>query len=91
MKLERKGVENAGLGRATGRAQRAWRLPAGTRYVSTGVDCAHDVYRQAGSPTHVTTIDMAELYVPFSWYEPMWLEAMTSPGPVRGGGWWRAG
>jgi acetyl-CoA C-acetyltransferase len=39
-----------------------------------GVDCAHDVYRQAGITNPREQIDVAELYVPFSWYEPMWLE-----------------
>ncbi|MBW1902184.1 MAG: thiolase domain-containing protein [Deltaproteobacteria bacterium] len=38
-------------------------------------DCAKDVYRQAGITNPRREIDMAELYVPFSWYEPMWLEA----------------
>ena len=37
-----------------------------------GADCAKDLYGQAGiTPDQ---IDCAELYVPFSWYEPMWLE-----------------
>lgn len=39
-----------------------------------GVDCAIDVYKQAGITKPVEEIDVAELYVPFSWYEPMWLE-----------------
>jgi acetyl-CoA C-acetyltransferase len=39
-----------------------------------GVDCAHDLYRRAGISDPRREIDMAELYVPFSWYEPMWLE-----------------
>ena len=39
-----------------------------------GFDCAHDVYRQAGITDPHHQIDVAELYVPFSWYEPMWLE-----------------
>ncbi|OPC81652.1 acetyl-CoA acetyltransferase [Embleya scabrispora] len=39
-----------------------------------GVDCAWDVYRQAGITDPRRQIDVAELYVPFSWYEPMWLE-----------------
>ena len=38
-------------------------------------DCAADVYRQAGITRPREQIDCAELYVPFSWYEPMWLEA----------------
>jgi acetyl-CoA C-acetyltransferase len=50
-----------------------------------GVDCAHDVYRQAGITNPKEEIDVAELYVPFSWYEPMWLEGHDI-APL-GGGW----
>ena len=39
------------------------------------LDCATDVYAQAGITNPREQIDCAELYVPFSWYEPMWLEA----------------
>ncbi len=39
-----------------------------------GRDCAADVYRQAGITNPRRELDMAEVYVPFSWYEPMWLE-----------------
>jgi hypothetical protein len=39
-----------------------------------GRDCAADVYRQAGISDPRADFDMAEVYVPFSWYEPMWLE-----------------
>lgn len=39
-----------------------------------GRDCAADVYRQAGISLPRKQIDCAEIYVPFSWYEPMWLE-----------------
>ncbi len=39
-----------------------------------GRDCAADVYRQAGVTNPRADFDMAEIYVPFSWYEPMWLE-----------------
>ncbi|MCU1396148.1 MAG: Propanoyl-CoA C-acyltransferase [Ilumatobacteraceae bacterium] len=37
-------------------------------------DCAMDIYKQAGIKNPRKDIDCAELYVPFSWYEPMWLE-----------------
>jgi acetyl-CoA C-acetyltransferase len=50
-----------------------------------GVDCAHDVYRQAGITNPKGEIDVAELYVPFSWYEPMWLEGHDIA--PAGGGW----
>ena len=36
--------------------------------------CAEDVYREAGITDPRSEIDCAELYVPFSWFEPMWLE-----------------
>src|SRR3954453_2109511 len=38
------------------------------------IDCAADLYAQAGITNPLEQIDCAELYVPFSWYEPMWLE-----------------
>jgi len=40
------------------------------------IDCAKDVYSQAGIKNPRKEIDMAEVYVPFSWYEPMWLESL---------------
>jgi acetyl-CoA C-acetyltransferase len=39
-----------------------------------GRDCAADVYRQAGITNPREEIDVVEMYVPFSWFEPMWLE-----------------
>jgi acetyl-CoA C-acetyltransferase len=39
-----------------------------------GRDCVADVYAQAGITDPLEQIDVAEIYVPFSWYEPMWLE-----------------
>ena len=54
--------------------------------VQAGLDCAHDVYRQAGIANPRDDIDVAELYVPFSWYEPMWLEGHDIAGPGEG---WR--
>jgi acetyl-CoA C-acetyltransferase len=39
-----------------------------------GRDCVADVYRQAGVTDPRRDIDCAEIYVPFSWYEAMWLE-----------------
>ena len=51
-------------------------LFAGKDFVSpqAGKDCAADVYRQAGITDPRREIDAVEMYVPFSWYEPMWLE-----------------
>ncbi len=40
------------------------------------VDCAKDVYSQAGITKPRKDFDVAEIYVPFSWYEPMWLESL---------------
>ena len=39
-----------------------------------GRDCAADLYAQAGITDPRRQIDVAEVYVPFSWYEAMWLE-----------------
>ena len=39
-----------------------------------GRECAAAVYRQAGITDPRKEIDTAEIYVPFSWYEPMWME-----------------
>jgi acetyl-CoA C-acetyltransferase len=50
-----------------------------------GKDCAADVYRQAGITNPLEQIDMVEMYVPFSWYEPMWLENLGFA--AEGEGW----
>ena len=47
-------------------------------------DCAKDVYAQAGITNPREQIDCAELYVPFSWYEPMWLEGHLIAEPGEG-------
>jgi len=39
-----------------------------------GRDCAAELYRQAGITDPRREIDVAEIYVPFSWFEPMWME-----------------
>jgi acetyl-CoA C-acetyltransferase len=39
-----------------------------------GQDCAKALYAQAGITSPRDEIDVAEIYVPFSWFEPMWLE-----------------
>jgi acetyl-CoA C-acetyltransferase len=39
-----------------------------------GRDCSAEVYRQAGITNPRRDVDVAEVYVPFSWYEPMWME-----------------
>jgi acetyl-CoA C-acetyltransferase len=50
-----------------------------------GRDCAAEVYRQAGLDAPARQLDVAELYVPFSWFEPMWLENLGLA--ERGAGW----
>jgi acetyl-CoA C-acetyltransferase len=50
-----------------------------------GRDCAADVYRQAGVTEPRRQIATAEVYVPFSWYEPMWLENLGFA--EKGSGW----
>jgi acetyl-CoA C-acetyltransferase len=39
-----------------------------------GRECVADVYAQASVTNPRKQIDVAEIYVPFSWYEPMWME-----------------
>lgn len=39
-------------------------------------DCAREVYSMAGITNPYEEIDVAELYVPFTWFEPMWLESL---------------
>jgi acetyl-CoA C-acetyltransferase len=62
-----------------------------------GIDCAKALYQKAGITNPRRQIDVAELYVPFSWYEPMWLEGhlicdendgwkMTDAGETEMGG-----
>ena len=50
-----------------------------------GALCAKDVYRQAGITDPLQQIDCAEIYVPFSWFEPMWMENLLFADP--GDGW----
>jgi len=39
-----------------------------------GQDCATELYAKAGITKPREEIDCAEIYVPFSWFEPMWME-----------------
>jgi acetyl-CoA C-acetyltransferase len=50
-----------------------------------GQDCAKDVFRQAGIDNPRRQIDVVEMYVPFSWFEPMWLENLGFA--AEGEGW----
>ncbi|MDG3011500.1 thiolase domain-containing protein [Rhodococcus sp. D2-41] len=49
---------------------------AGRNQVSpqAGRDAAAALWKQAGITDPISEIDAAEIYVPFSWFEPMWLE-----------------
>jgi acetyl-CoA C-acetyltransferase len=51
-----------------------------------GADCAAALWRQAGITAPAQEIDVAEIYVPFSWFEPMWLENLGFAEPGQG---WR--
>ena len=50
-----------------------------------GKECAKDVYEQAGITDPRREVDCMEIYVPFSWFEPMWLENLGFAAP--GDGW----
>ncbi|NLV56069.1 MAG: thiolase domain-containing protein [Acidimicrobiales bacterium] len=49
-----------------------------------GALCAADVYRQAGITDPRKDVDCVEMYVPFSWFEPMWLENLGFAEPGEG-------
>jgi acetyl-CoA C-acetyltransferase len=62
-----------------------------------GADCAAALWEAAGITRPIEQIDVAEIYVPFSWFEPMWLEnlgfaaagegwKLTQSGETRLGG-----
>lgn len=51
-----------------------------------GTEAAAEAYQQAGITDPAAQVDVAELYIPFSWYEPMWLENLLL-AEVGGGGW----
>jgi acetyl-CoA C-acetyltransferase len=50
-----------------------------------GRECAADVYQQAGITQPRQEIDVAEVYVPFSWFEAMWMENLGFA--TEGAGW----
>jgi acetyl-CoA C-acetyltransferase len=60
---------------------------AGKDHVSprAGREAAEALWRDAGITDPLDQIDAAEIYVPFSWFEPMWLENLGFAAP--GGGW----
>src|SRR5918998_70913 len=48
-------------------------------------DAAASLWKQAGITNPIEEIDEAEIYVPFSWFEPMWLESLGFA--AEGEGW----
>ena len=60
---------------------------AGREQVSprAGELAAEDLWRKAGITDPAAEIDVVEMYVPFSWFEPMWLENLGFA--PRGDGW----
>ena len=50
-----------------------------------GQDCAKALYKEAGVTNPLKELDVAEIYVPFSWFEPMWLENLHIT--EKGDGW----
>jgi acetyl-CoA C-acetyltransferase len=50
-----------------------------------GRDAATALWADAGIREPMTEIDVAEIYVPFSWFEPMWLENLGFA--AEGDGW----
>jgi len=50
-----------------------------------GRDAAAYLWKQAGITSPIDEIDCAEIYVPFSWFEPMWLENLGFA--AQGEGW----
>lgn len=50
-----------------------------------GEMCAADLWRKGGITNPADEIDAVEMYVPFSWFEPMWLENLGFA--PKGQGW----
>jgi acetyl-CoA C-acetyltransferase len=59
---------------------------AGKDHVSprAGREAAEALWRDAGLTEPLDEIDCAEIYVPFSWFEPMWLENLGFAAPGQG-------
>ena len=49
-----------------------------------GADAAAALWREAGITDPFSEVDVAEIYVPFSWFEPMWLENLGFAAPGKG-------
>ncbi|GAB1646676.1 thiolase domain-containing protein [Krasilnikovia sp. MM14-A1259] len=59
---------------------------AGKDHVSpqAGAEAAQALWHAAGIKEPLAEVDVAELYVPFSWFEPMWLENLGFVAPGHG-------
>ncbi|MFI7589783.1 thiolase domain-containing protein [Spongisporangium articulatum] len=59
---------------------------AGRDHVSpaAGREAAAALWRAAGIDDPLHQVDVAEIYVPFSWFEPMWLENLGFAEPGQG-------
>ncbi|MGH3646699.1 MAG: thiolase domain-containing protein [Micromonosporaceae bacterium] len=53
---------------------------------AAGAEAAQALWQQAGITDPLSQVDVAEIYVPFSWFEPMWLENLGFAAPGTG---WR--
>ena len=51
---------------------------------AAGREAAAALWRQAGITDPLAEVDVAEIYVPFSWFEPMWLENLGFAEPGQG-------
>jgi acetyl-CoA C-acetyltransferase len=49
-----------------------------------GAEAARALWHAAGIKEPIDEVDAAELYVPFSWFEPMWLENVGFAEPGQG-------
>ncbi|HEY1966441.1 MAG TPA: thiolase domain-containing protein [Pseudonocardia sp.] len=61
-------------------------MAVGRDHVSpwAGREAAAALWAAAGITDPLTEIDVAEIYVPFSWFEPMWLENLGFTPPGQG-------
>ena len=48
------------------------------------LDNAKSLYQKAGITNPRKEIDCAEIYVPFAWFEPMWMEGLLISEPNKG-------
>jgi acetyl-CoA C-acetyltransferase len=51
---------------------------------AAGAACGRALWQAAGITSPIEQIDCAEIYVPFSWFEPMWLENLGFAEPGKG-------